>query len=828
MDKNLFVIQTDKVKLTWGKSRQKEPAVLSLFTPPPGILRILPQRVNAIFTKISRAGVDDDFANTYECEMGPRLYEQIDYQLYVKSLTEEVITVQHVDPVILADLVSEEGNHVIHGYINFRSQVGRSTFMIMVGGKPEFEFEIQVFPSKLDYEEDYSNMVADVQDVLSGLALEFLRSTFSAGQIQDKMKNTALEWVVLLQHVIDDLAKALRYINSHSIKGLTREVMLIRPEKIKHVDHIVRNAVRKIGGLASCTHVKLPEQRPLPTLDTPEHRWLALQMRLITNKLQLVLHQVCKQDKHYEMSVRRQTNLLRLQEMQKMVQNLRSMKVLSAVSAPPPAGFASLQLLKTPGYREAYQCCMILSLGLKLQGGPINLSVKNIDLLYEYWCYLAVLKSVSAQLKQDIPGAQLLKIKQNGLQVLLERGATQSVDFTHGSNRKVRVTYNPKIKSKYMLLTQQPDMMITVQDDHWPAFHMIMDAKYRVDASEEYIGKYKTPGPPEDAINVLHRYRDAILEKSGGIYKQPKKTVIQAAALFPFRESIPGNYGQSRLAQSLEYIGIGAIPMLPGGVGYLDAWLKEVIYTDCWTTADGVISYSVQDKFHDWRKAAAEIVLVGVLRGSHTEEHWQWIKENKVYYMPLLKTQQRQFNTKWVAIYSPLSLKLSSGVYDMAKVIDIKVVRRQEIKTPWKSTRSDENDWQVLYQLEEIESLPNPILNVGEQRRQPFLNNRWTTRLGIERAKVVEELLLETQPEWKLHELLELHSIPFTLVVTPPKLIDENNPVGRVWFVLSDRIRVRYQGVAKFVVKDIATGREEIFADERAVINKFNQQVAKQ
>jgi len=573
--------------------------------------------------------------------------------------------------------------------------------------------------------------------------------------------------------------------------------------------------------LASCTHVKLPEQRPLPTLDTPEHRWLALQMRLITDKLQLVLQQVGKQDQHYEMSVRRQTNLLRLQDMQKMVQSLRGMKALSAVSAPPPAGFASLQLLKTPGYREAYQCCMILSLGLKLQGGPINLSVKNIDLLYEYWCYLAVLKSVSAQLKQAIPGAQILKIKQNGLQVLLERGVTQSVNFIHGTNRKVRVTYNPKIKSKYMLLTQQPDMMITVQDDHWPKFQMVMDAKYRIDASIEYQNRYLTPGPPEDAINVLHRYRDAILDKSGGIYKQPKKTVIQAAALFPFRESIPGNYGQSRLAQSLEQIGIGAIPMLPGGVGYLDAWLKTVIHTDCWTTAEGVISHSVQDKFHDWRKAASEIVLVGVLRGSNTEDHWQWIKENKIYYMPLFKTQQRQFNTKWIAIYLPLSLKSSSGVYYMAKVSDVKVVKRHEIQTPWQSTRSDESDWQVLYQLEEIQSLPKPILNVGEQRRQSFQNHRWTTRLGIERAKVIEELSLETQPEWKLYELLELHSLPFTLLVTPPKLIDENNPVGRVWFVLSDTIRVRYQGVAKFVFKDIVTGREEICADEREVINRF-------
>lgn len=818
MNKNLFVIQTDKIKLAWGKSRQQEPAVLSLFTPPQGCLKIWSKRDNVIFTNIYRINISDKFANDTQCEIGPRLYEQIDYRLYVKSLNGEEVAVKHVDPVILADLTSEEGNTVVHGYINFRSQVGKSTFVVMVGGKPEFEFEIQVFPSKLDYEQDYFNMVADVQDILSGLALEFLRSTFSTGQTVNNMKNTTLEWVVLLQHVLDELVKALHYINLHPIKGLTRERMLVRPEKIKHVDNVVRNAVRKVGGLSGAINTKLQEQRPLPTLDTPEHRWLALQMQLIRDKLQ----KVYMQEKNCDKSMRRQKNLLKLQDMQEMIQSLSLLKPLAAVSALPPSGFASLQLLKSPGYREAYQCCMILTLGLRLQGGPLNLSVKNIDVLYEYWCYFAVLKLVSTQLNQPIPGDQLLSIKQNGLQVLLERGRTQSVLFNNGNSRKVRVTYNPRFTSKYMLIPQQPDMIVTIEDGTWPAFHLVMDAKYRVDASPEYKRRYLTPGPPEDAVNVLHRYRDAILENNGRISNQPKKTVVQAAALFPFRESSPGQFGQSRLAQALGSIGIGAIPLLPGSVGYLDAWLKEIIHLDTWTTAERIISHTVQDKLYDWRKAASEIVLVGILRGDNTEEHWQWIMKNKVYYEPWAKTQQRQFNVKWVSIYFPLSVKSSSGVYCMASVIDTKLVRRQDINTPWKSSNKDESDWQVLYQLGEFEFFSNPILNVGEQRRQSFQKHRWTSRLAIERAKVVKELLLETQPEWKLYELFQLHSMPFALKADSPKLINENNPVGRAWFVLSEKICVRYQGTGKFIIKDILAGREYICADEQEVFSRLN------
>ena len=47
-----------------------------------------------------------------------------------------------------------------------------------------------------------------------------------------------------------------------------------------------------------------------------------------------------------------------------------------------------------------------------------------------------------------------------------------------------------------------------------------------------------------------------------------------------------------------------------------------------------------------------------------------------------------------IYIYEILRIffQVLSGVYYMAKVTDIKVVRRHEIQKPWKSVRSDESD----------------------------------------------------------------------------------------------------------------------------------------
>ena len=33
--------------------------------------------------------------------------------------------------------------------------------------------------------------------------------------------------------------------------------------------------------------------------------------------------------------------------------------------------------------------------------------------------------------------------------------------------------------------------------------HLVLDAKYRLDASPEYITRYKSPGPPEDTLNSI-------------------------------------------------------------------------------------------------------------------------------------------------------------------------------------------------------------------------------------------------------------------------------------------------------------------------------------
>ncbi len=126
--------------------------------------------------------------------------------------------------------------------------------------------------------------------------------------------------------------------------------------------------------------------------------------------------------------------------------------------------------------------------------------------------------------------------------------------------------------------------------------------------------------------------------------------------------------------------------------------------------------------------------------------------------------------------------------------------------------------------------LPRSIENRGaDNRGQRVASHRWTSRLGLERARTLTELLLETEPEWRLYEDLLAAGIPFDLAPLYPKLVNPEDPVGRVWFVLHDgEIRIRHRGDSGFIFTE--SGREDRFLGRSkdvadAVVDIYQRQI---
>lgn len=800
--KRLFQLETDKVILRFSQGTGKPPRALDDERNILGTLLIHKRRSDLQWRKVYRdvPGVPEDAS----VSVGPRLYEETNYKIYAKANGDSRVSIHHRDPVILSDLDYIDGDNCVYGSINFKSQVGKSRFSLMVDGKPEFDFEVEVFPSKLSYKSDYEQMLAEVQSVMTSLAMEYLKATYQLGTSLSDKSAQNLEWITLLENILGDLEQALFYVSNHPIRGLQRENIYRRTEQVKKVDAQVRSAIRRNAGkgdiveLASGIRARqvIPGSRARQTLNTMEHRWLAQQINLIHRRLQDIYR---KEMAIWQRDSRNQTKhranvLTKIKSFQQRITVLRKLKPFALAEGYVPHNYVSMQLLGAPGYKEAYRACLILSLGLRIEGGPFKVSLKDLSVLYEYWCYLAVLQLIAEETGQPIPAEKLVKVKNNGLQILLERGKTTSIPFEGEGNREITVSYNPKFSGADMLVPQQPDLLISLEEDDWPKVHLVLDAKYRLDTSEYYRNHYGSLGPPEDAINIMHRYRDAILERPNKAADVPHRTVIQAAALFPCSFDESSNYDTSKLWRTLQTIGVGALPFLPDNRLWVRNWLRSRLEQGGFTTAHRTIAYNIHEQAFEWRIAASEVVLVAVLRGENPGEHLDWIADQRLYYMPFFRTQPRQMNTRWVVFYSPKALRKPGGVTHLAPVERMDIVKRKAIKTPWAAKRNPD-ELQVLYHLGEIRELERTIDNLDENDRgYAFRRHRWTSRLALERAQNVKELLLETEPEWRLYEDLRAAGIEVFLEPGPVKMIDPDNPQGRVKFVIPNGSKIRYAG----------------------------------
>lgn len=206
-----------------------------------------------------------------------------------------------------------------------------------------------------------------------------------------------------------------------------------------------------------------------------------------------------------------------------------------------------------------------------------------------------------------------------------------------------------------------------------------------------------------------------------------------------------------------------------------------------------------------WKIAASEVVLVRVLRGGSETAHYDWVKSAGSYYTRLLQRQNRQYAVTWLAIYLPAALRKPGAVTRVAQVQAIDVVPRRQIPTPWQTSRNVDG-LQVTYRLGAFVDLPRPIENRGlDGEAARFSANRWTSRLALERARDVKELLLDTEPEWRLYEELTSNGIEFEVTSGTPMLEKQEDPRGRAWFRIA-RKSVQFRGVEGFVIRDPAAG----------------------
>ncbi|MGC9552196.1 DUF2357 domain-containing protein [Vibrio metoecus] len=234
------------------------------------------------------------------------------------------------------------------------------------------------------------------------------------------------------------------------------------------------------------------------------------------------------------------------------------------------------------GYAKVYKVWQQLKHYLhQVEGGDAQLAVKSVADVYEVWCFtevISIVKSLGFEEVQrnigelgrcwssrkaannEMASAFLFKRKSDGMEL----------DVAH------EPAFTPKgEENRTWLGKHKPDIVIRAKLANGEAFLLLFDAKYRIDTQLFKGGD----AVPEDAINQMHRYRDAIIHLENMDYEAPLKSrpVKGAFALYPgyFPEQ---NSAENPYAEAIKEIGIGAFALLPNDEKTLhNVWLKQYL-----------------------------------------------------------------------------------------------------------------------------------------------------------------------------------------------------------------------------------------------------------
>ena len=485
--------------------------------------------------------------------------------------------------------------HILAGFINYKNEIGRSEIQIIYKVDKEtraFRFGFEVLSTKLDYHEHWRAIVEDIEREYRMLSLDYMRRTFHGFSPDQNGEHPDIVWWSVFEGEQQKFIKACKSIIDRPRHRLHGEEVYLRADKLKQTPHNIENRLAE--------HRKEPaylyrvEQHILSN-DTQENRFLKFALHQISKRYEDLRQRI---EAVKTASGTMKSAMLATSETLKRLQHhpfFRTIGRFKGISQ------ESMVLQKATGYSQVYRTWNLLRRAYSLNDGLYRLQTKDIATLYEIWCFIEVSHIVKAQLHLDDEDVEHRnRMEMNGIfSWELGKGEHSRILFRKDGVELAELVYNPKNADKendnvgmkdlvVPTVPQKPDIVLQLtKNDLQQGMKMtyLFDAKYRIDGKDKGVDV-----PPEDAINQMHRYRDAIYYKDYDA-NALKKEVIGGYILFP-GDGEPNDVAVSKFYKTIKEVNIGAFPLRPKDVEnrkLLENFIDELIHTKSYETIAHVI-----------------------------------------------------------------------------------------------------------------------------------------------------------------------------------------------------------------------------------------------
>ncbi|MGX1983223.1 hypothetical protein EDD69_10958 [Thermolongibacillus altinsuensis] len=723
----------------------------------------------------------------------PIFFENGVYQVIVSPKTDGLFTFYHEHPLLRKAInrVQIGSHYVLMGNLQFRNEVGLSTFEIRNGNRTILEVTLEIFPTKLNYKEDYQKLLQEVSDEIYNLAFHFIKKTYQRAKAKLDGTPSRSEFFRLMEAHFHDFLQAINQIERQPHHQLVTTHVNVRGDQLGRLDQKGRQYLRKrpqlfcevTNGIVIHHRSIMPiaglKMKKELTYDTLENRFVKWMMIRLIHKLTDLFEKVQSKNKRYEAEpdpdlLEKIANMKK--ELEKKTKN-RFWQPIGKLDR----SVMSLVLQMAPGYRDAFQIYLIVTRGLALQGKLYQMSVKDVATLYEYWTFLKLGQILGKKYK--LVSQDIIQVNRTGLFVNLEknRSATRVYEHPH-TGEKIVLTYQ-KYEGKLPTIPQIPDTMLAIEKkgkDY--TYNYIFDAKYRIDFAVEgssYHRNYQLPGPMEEDINTMHRYRDSLVVRHNGPYE---RAAFGAYVLFPWYDE--DGYEEHKLYKSINEVNIGGLPFLPNATRLVEQLIERLIEKSPEELQkEGILP---RGTIEEWQSSLDEKVIVGMVP---YEQNYHAHLQHRFYHIPVKRLKKGWQEAKYIALYPKKGAAPINGVTCYGKIVDVKFVKRFGIHELPKNSSEE----YVKFEIESWHFLKNIVRPVGYGISVYTL----TTLNTLKEAKELPELFMKSKEEITLWRMLR-------------RLSD------RIRFDLDDRYLDKASKIEAYRIKDIVIK----LADHQLVITK--------
>ena len=443
-------------------------------------------------------------------------------------------------------------------------------------------FAFEILPTKMLLNKDLPAMYQDIDHVFPLWRYSFVEKTSQDVSKSRKRDSFPLMWLAQFTALRERFTRALSIITHAPHSRLQPNNIYAKASRIKgRVPHrLAEMIINDFTNSQLDKRYKLEKKRL--SVDTPENQFI----KMVVTRCKTSLSKfAAKLQSDNELDGQRVSKefIEQLNHWQKPLNKILGQSFMREVSNFKGYSSESLVLQQKTGYSSVYRIWQDLKLYLDLFDSQSTISMKSVAEIYEIWCFLSIKKILEKDLGFNLVESRKSKLElKSFFEYQLKDGFGGSFKFERTDGVKARLAHEPRFTKSGNIrsysVSQQPDIALEVSipvsignGETEQKFIWLFDAKYRIKTDSDRFGSQTNDLVdlvPEDAINQMHRYRDALVrfnepEKNTSfeVLRSKTRPIVGAYALYPgfFNQETSNNPYQ----ESIDQVGIGAFALLP-------------------------------------------------------------------------------------------------------------------------------------------------------------------------------------------------------------------------------------------------------------------------